>query len=397
MQLHPLISIILDTREANKNKLYPVKLRATFHVSKKKWIQRYFSLKVYCSEKDFAAAKSKPISNKQKDIRKKLVEAESKANRILESHSYVNAELFARLYTSAGNLESVESVFDLKIAELEKAGKIGTADLYRSVKNSILSNTPGLTFYEISSDWIRKYVTWLKENKLGETTVGIYLRHLRAIYNKAIDTKVIKPDLYPFGRGGYTIQKTRARKIALSEEDKNRLIEIKDPELRLAADMWLLSYYCYGLNMTDILSLKVKDLINDLLMISRGKTGNDLVIPIRKEVKEIILRHGNRTLNPNDYVFPILNGELTARQIKNRVKEFVNSINYGLKKVEAKLKLKIRLTTYTARHTFANIALKKGASKEFIQDALGHSSILTTENYLAGFDVEEKRAISDKL
>jgi integrase/recombinase XerD len=121
-----------------------------------------------------------------------------------------------------------------------------------------------------------------------------------------------------------------------------------------------------------------------------------LVIPIRAEVKEIILRWGNKTLDPESYVFPILKDGLTPKQMKTRTKDFTKRVNTGLKKVGELLGLK-KLTTYTARHTFSMMARRKGASNEFIQNALGHASMSTTETYLHGFEVEEKRAISDKL
>lgn len=389
---HPVISVFLDTRRTNKTKLFPVKLRATFQVirkGKKAWVQKYYPLKKYCSKSDFKSIQSIPRTTKQKDIKNAMLAAQQKANKILASHTYINIELFDRLYNSAGNFESVASVFTIKIGELDKEGRVGTADLYRAVKNSL---PEGLSFYEVTSDWIRKYT---KGRNL--TTAAIYLRHLRAIYNKAISMRLVNSDLYPFGRGGYVIKKTKSRKIALSEVDKNRLIKIKDPGLRWVIDMWLVSYYCYGLNMTDVCMLRVKDLKDDVLIISRAKTGSELIIPLRGEVKEIIARHGNRTLNPNDYVFPVLQEGLTARQIKNRVKDFTKAVNAGLKKVREKLELNIKLTTYTARHTSAMMALRKGASLELIQEMLGHGSKLTTQDYMSGFDLDTKRAISDKL
>jgi integrase/recombinase XerD len=389
---HPVISVWLDIRRSNKKKLYPVKLRATFQIikkGKKAWVQKPYPLKKFCSKTDFKSILSTPRTTKQKEIKNVIIAAQQKANKILESHTTVNIELFDRLYTSAGNLELVSSVFYIKISELEKEGRVGTADLYRAVKNSL---PEGLSFYEITVPWIRQYV---KGRNL--TTAAIYLRHLRAIFNKAIDMKLVNSDLYPFSRSGYVIKKTKSRKIALSEADKNRLLLISDPGLRWCIDMWLASYFCYGLNMTDICGLKLKDLKDDIIIINRAKTGNELIIPLKSEVKEIIARHGNRTLNPNDYVFPVLREGLTARQMKNRIKDFTKAVNAGLKKVQEKLELKIKLTTYTARHTSAMMALRKGASLELIQEMLGHGSKMTTEDYMSGFDLDRKRAISDKL
>ncbi len=44
--------------------------------------------------------------------------------------------------------------------------------------------------------------------------------------------------------------------------------------------------------------------------------------------------------------------------------------------------------TYAARHTFSTVMKRKGAPTSFIKDALGHSSVVTTENYLDSFEDE---------
>ncbi|MBL0051720.1 MAG: tyrosine-type recombinase/integrase [Bacteroidetes bacterium] len=46
--------------------------------------------------------------------------------------------------------------------------------------------------------------------------------------------------------------------------------------------------------------------------------------------------------------------------------------------------------TYAARHTFSTILKRKGVSTEFIKESLGHSSIVTTENYLDSFTDDVK-------
>jgi integrase/recombinase XerD len=412
--LKPVVSIMLDTRKANKDKLFPIKLRATFQKGKgkdKKWVQRYYPLKQYVSKADWKVINGgNPRSIIQQRAKKVLVEALARANKILENHTIVTLEIFHRLYTGASNLEDVGGIFDIRIADLQRQGRIGSRDIYRAVKNSIQKFSPGVTFFEINSEWLRRYELWLRSHhegdkvvKISGTTIGIYLRHLRAIFNLAIDMKLVNRDLYPFGHGGYIIKKTQARKISLSEDDKNRLLMITDPDLRYAVDFWMLSYYCFGLNMADIALMKVRDLKDDLLIIGREKkkntdtSGKMMVIPIRVEVKEIIARWGNKTLNPDDYVFPVLTTGLSPEQMKDRTKDFTKSVNAGLKRVAEKLNLNIKLTTYTARHTFATMALRGGASIELIQDMLGHGSKTTTQNYLSGFDVEPKKAVSAKL
>lgn len=412
----PSISVVLDTRRSTKDELFPVKLRATFTLiqkRQKKWKQVYYSLGLQSNEKDFTAAREgKCRSLEQSNLRAKILEAEAKANKILNSHSIVTEDLFKRLF-ALDSLETVGSVFNLVMSEMLSSGRIGNYNLYKTTRNSIARFLDpslvkmktrkkedvievNISFQEINKEWLKRYVAWLRE-QVSATTIAIYLTHLKAVFNKAVELYLVKPDVYPFGRRGFKIKRTSARKIALDEIDKNRLLAVSDAGLKFFVDFWALSFFCYGLNMMDIAFLKVKDLKDDLLIIHRAKTQQKLIIPLRSEAKEIISRHGNKTLNPNDYVFSILSPGLSPNQIKNRVNSFIGKINRGLKLVEVKLHLPVRLSFYTARHTFANVALHKGASKEFIQEALGHKSILTTEIYTAGFDVKTKKAMGSTI
>lgn len=408
--LKPTVTITQLTAKANKKKLYPIKLCATFQVIKggeKKWLQKYYSLGVACSKSDFKAVKNNPRTDLQKEIRAKTVQAEQRANKILESHSFVNADLFTRLFKMEGSLHTVGDVFNIVMQEMIDAGRIGNYHMYKTTRNSVARFVDpelvkmktrktadkikvDIPFFEINSDWIKRYQTWLKGQGVKNT---IYFRHLRAVYNRAIKLNVIKPDLYPFGKDGFKIKKSTARKIALSEEEKNRLLSMNG----FAIDFWAFSFFNYGLNIADIAALKFRDIENNVIHIRRQKTETDLQIPLRAESTEVIARRGNKSLNPNDYVFPILSPGLTPSQIKNRVNDFTDKINRELIKAGKKLELPFKLTTYTARHTFASIAMEKGASLEFIQIALGHSSMSTTVNYTSGFKIKTKRAIGERI
>ena len=62
-----------------------------------------------------------------------------------------------------------------------------------------------------------------------------------------------------------------------------------------------------------------------------------------------------------------------------------------MKSIAKHLKITKDVTTYAARHSFATILQRSGASTEFISEALGHSNVKTTQNYLGGFEDETKK------
>ena len=62
-----------------------------------------------------------------------------------------------------------------------------------------------------------------------------------------------------------------------------------------------------------------------------------------------------------------------------------------------KLGIDKKATTYVARHTFSTILKRSGASTEYIQEALGHADIKTTESYLDSFEKEVKKDFAGRL
>lgn len=67
------------------------------------------------------------------------------------------------------------------------------------------------------------------------------------------------------------------------------------------------------------------------------------------------------------------------------------------RKIAKKLNSQKPITTYYARHSFATILKNSGVSTEFISEALGHSSLSTTKNYLAGFKQDAIKTTTDVL
>jgi integrase/recombinase XerD len=58
-----------------------------------------------------------------------------------------------------------------------------------------------------------------------------------------------------------------------------------------------------------------------------------------------------------------------------------------MKRMGEELGFKTSLTTYVARHSFATILVRSGAPLAFASQSLGHTSILTTQKYFAGFEL----------
>lgn len=122
-----------------------------------------------------------------------------------------------------------------------------------------------------------------------------------------------------------------------------------------------------------------------------------ITVYITENMWRIIDRWGNRDKNPNNYIFPILEPGLTPLRQYELVQLFVSFVNEWMRRIAAKLGITKKITTYVARHTFSTVLKRSGASTEFIQEALGHTDLKTTENYLDSFEKEVKKEYANRL
>jgi site-specific recombinase XerD len=244
----------------------------------------------------------------------------------------------------------------------------------------------------------------IPDTQASITTVGIYCRHLRSVFNDAISSKTVNSDLYPFGKNGYTIPAGTNIKKALSIDDIQKLMGYECKEgssMQRGLDLWVFSYLGNGMNMADICNLKWKDIDkkSNKLSFVRQKTvrtrkGNQQTIRVHlfRESWEIINRWGNPDRKPNDNVFPFISDSMTAERQRSVVQQVTKSTNKYMQKIADDLGITRRLGTYVARHSFVTVLLQSGANLSFIKEKIGHASTRTTEIYagsLEGADTQK--------
>lgn len=172
---------------------------------------------------------------------------------------------------------------------------------------------------------------------------------------------------------------------------------------QLAKDMWLLSYYCSGMNMKDILNLKFKNIENESIHFLRQKTSSTnqiskpIIVALIPQAIEIINRWKIRKRNLDDFLFPILKKSMTEDEKLMVKNQFIKTINKFMKRIGADIGYDKPLTTYAARHSYATILKRSGAPLGFISESLGHKSLQTTEAYLDSFEDETRRKYAEML
>lgn len=302
----------------------------------------------------------------------------------------------------------VYATFRIKIGQLKKENRIGSAKVYETVMDSLRNYRQCLKFHQVTVKFLYRYEQLMLDNGCKRSTVGIRMRHLKAIVNMAKYAGVVTAYDYPFGRRAhnkYEIPSSRCKKKALLHDELMLLKNYRSNEKEeWARDMWLLSFYCNGMNMTDIFNLKWSNVDNDFLYFVREKTKfmcrkeEPVEIFLTDEAKRIIDRWAICSRkHKNDYLFGVFDNQMTGEEKIAANKASLRIINLTMQRIARSLGIKSHITTMVARHTWATVLMHSGVPIPYISKGLGHTSVLTTENYLADFEQQYKRDIGQIL
>lgn len=401
-------ALVLDKRRARPDGSFPVKLRITLNRE-----QKYFLLgKNLFSEEWDKIQNAQNAEGRLKDERLKEIRIKhfgkfgylETAKKIIDRIPFFSFVEFEKQFFQQNQpsiiTNDVYSYFDNYIDKLFKQERIGTATSYQTAKNSIMDFRKKLKFEELNIDFLEAYERKMLSTGISATTIGIYLRSLRIIVNLAINDGLITKENYPFGRNKYVIPASNNNKKALTIEDISKIFyydaepfSSKDK----AKDFWVFSYLCNGINMKDVCLLKWQNIDSNKIRFIRAKTerssrGNqkEIVVVITDEIQTIIEKWRNVKRSKLDFVFPILEPNLSPKRERDLIQYFIKTTNKWMKRIGEDLGIEETLTTYVARHSFSTVLKRSGVSIEYISESLGHKDLRTTEHYLDSFEDDEK-------
>lgn len=438
MSVH--IKIVLDGRRAKKSQKYPIKLRVTLG-HRMKYYPTIFDL----TKEDYGKLKSSRLSQELRKIGDIIKSIEAAATLTVQEmypfaflefeREFVAHNKFLKLRQPKDGSNFTSDEFDFGpffkkfpilleknvvpgtvlagyinyIKRLVKEGRIGTAVSYHCSIVSLSKFRRFDGYSDITPTFLMQYEQWLKGQGISKTTVGMYLRPLRCIFNEAIiDGYIKKERCYPFGRRKYQIPTGRNVKKALSEEDVRKIYYYEcDPKIpgeQKAKDFWLFSYFANGMNIQDVVKLQRRDIHGEFLMFERSKTEKTMrsdpkviSVFINDDMRAIMEKWGNKDEGPDSYIFSILKPNEKPLDRYRLVQQFLSLINKRMAVIAKNLGIEKKITTYVARHTFSTVLKRSGASTEYIQEALGHVDSKTTESYLDSFENEVKREYANRL
>ncbi len=219
------IAIILDTRRIKKKtNIYPIKLRVTFER-----VSEYYQTIYHLSEENYAKLSASRLNATLQLLKQSLREIKRNAENasanlkpftfasfekkfVRGSSSFKSRKLkpepqllapeqfdyspfynrFSIFRDDHSKVGGVSTFFFSFIKARLKEGRIGSAVCMHCSYKSLMKFRGDVCFEELTVNYLNEYEQWLLGRNVSKTTISIYVRSLRTIFNDAIDAGIIK-------------------------------------------------------------------------------------------------------------------------------------------------------------------------------------------------------------
>ncbi|HID0768093.1 TPA: tyrosine-type recombinase/integrase [Clostridium botulinum] len=165
--------------------------------------------------------------------------------------------------------------------------------------------------------------------------------------------------------------------VYLTLEECNKLLEvIRDGSARSKRNYCIVMVLLnHGLRVSELLNLKVEDIVNNEKLKIIGKGDKQRYLYLNNVTREAILAYIKDEGIAEGKLFNI-----SDTQVNNVIKGYCKTANINKP-----------ITAHKLRHTFATVNLKQTKDLRYVQEALGHSNISTTQIYTHVLDEDKKK------
>jgi site-specific recombinase XerD len=406
----------LRTDRKGQNNAYPVVMVITKN-RKRQFItvKKVFALPEYWDDEkesiiiiEGASTKAEREENKTRkeyntvieDYRKRAEEIEFEYMRENNSHWTLNQ--FKEKFNSQATQGKIEPFLKELIQTLKETHHYSTSINYNKLYNKLGLFDIDFTnrrFKEIDYSYVNNFNMWMEKMSTSNNTRAFYLIRLCAVYNRAIKAEQANKDDYPFGWNGFSIStlftETSKRYLPTEYLEKLKNKKSDNPQNEYARNVFLLSYYLYGMSFKDMAVLTKDNIFKhndgDYIVYKRLKTkekkAQPISIKITDTIREIIDFLTNYKKPIDNYLLPIISKRKdTPTALAKHTSGLLILHNTYLRRLAKELEINMDLTSYVARHTMAMQLQEKKIPEHIISQMLGHKKLETTKVYLDSLD-----------
>lgn len=250
---------------------------------------------------------------------------------------------------------------------------------------------------QISKIELRKYIESIEQFK--PKTIKRKLATIKAFFNYFECEDIIQTNPFRKMRIKIRENKTLPKAITLNEINEVFAKAYSDANFKKTKGKYLYLeavrniavielLFATGGRVSEIANLKNAnlDLVTGTVLIN-GKGNKERIIQIcNSETLSTLKKYKSLAISKDDYFFANRFGlKLSDQSIRNIVKKMTKNTS-----------VKINVTPHVFRHTFATLLLEKDVDIKYIQNLLGHSSIMTTQIYTHVNIEKQKQILSSK-
>lgn len=243
--------------------------------------------------------------------------------------------------------------------------------------NTYLKENKITNIKNIEYNTIRKYLSYLHDNKYETTSVSRKISSLRSFFKYNIKEKVIIKN--PMTLISNPKKEKKLPKYLNYEEIEKLLNSIEqDTKEGIQETLIIELLYSTGIRVSELVNIKIKDIkIKENQINILGKGNKERIVLFGEKAKEAIKIYLN---SYREYFTGNISNEYLL--INKKGKQLTtNKIELIVKNVLRKSSIKLNITPHTLRHTFATHMLDSGADLKSVQELLGHENLKTTAIY----------------
>lgn len=264
--------------------------------------------------------------------------------------------------------DSLKSFAEIYIERLEKEKRTSYAqNMGYTLKYLLESLGEDVTLQSIGAPQLEKFEDFMRRRGDSNTTINIRMSHLRALLNAAANDGTVEYKIFPFRN--YKVPQKTVRDICISKDELQKLREaeftgISERRHTVARDLFMLSFYCAGINLTDLMDAQLD---GDTITFVRKKTADkkhgekEVSITIQPEARAII----------DKYITE--GGKLNFGYNYRDYEQFRSFVTKGLNKIGEVLGFEKKLMFYSARKTFVQYGTDLGIPLYILEYAIGQT------------------------
>jgi integrase len=274
---------------------YPIAIS----ISRNGRVYEYLPFKVKEEHWNAKTGLVKPIRPNYVEINRIISNTKNAIEKIMYDNPSLPAKSVVEVYHRNKSGANTLTGFAREFIKECEAGKIirreNTIKSYRTTLKRINEYAGTIAFDDLNINWYENFCKHLRAQGLVDNSLGKHIKNIKVFINEAFDRGITKTQEQ--NKKYFKILKNNSDTIYLTDEEIKRLISVdlsSHPHLQYERDRFIVSYY-FLLRYSDSIELS-KDSIfgigdNKFIKIKPIKTGNEVIIPIKPIVLEILKKN----------------------------------------------------------------------------------------------------------